>query len=195
MTVEDVRARAARTVEQCILHGTTRMRTQVEVDPGIGMRGFEGVQSLIADYKWAIDIEICVFPQEGLINYPGTDELLVEGLDDARLVDMDVRLDQAGAGEPALRIVDLRLGRQSAFDGDDAALADADIQGSIGGAVGQARVADNEIHHLPLGRDARAAGRMPAACAICYANAGCRSNSIARLPRSRHRGCKMRHDA
>jgi cytosine/creatinine deaminase len=80
MTVEDVRARAARTLEDCIKHGTTRMRTQVEVDPGIGMRGFEGVQSLIADYKWAINIEICVFPQEGLINYPGTDELLIEGL-------------------------------------------------------------------------------------------------------------------
>ena len=80
MTVEDVRARAAKTVEQCILHGTTRMRTQVEVDPGIGMRGYEGVESLIADYKWAIDIEICVFPQEGLTNYPGTDELLVQAL-------------------------------------------------------------------------------------------------------------------
>jgi cytosine deaminase len=38
------------------------------------------VQALAADYKWAIDIEICVFPQEGLTNYPGTDELLVEGL-------------------------------------------------------------------------------------------------------------------
>jgi cytosine/creatinine deaminase len=80
MSVEDVRARAAQTLEQCIAHGTTRMRTQVEVDPGIGMRGFEAVQSLIADYKWAIDIEMCVFPQEGLTNYPGTDELLVEGL-------------------------------------------------------------------------------------------------------------------
>src|SRR6202011_5075939 len=64
MTVEDVRARAERTLQECIKHGTTRMRTQVEVDPGIGMRGFEGVQSLIVDYKWAIDIEICVFPQE-----------------------------------------------------------------------------------------------------------------------------------
>ncbi len=80
MSVEDVHARAERTLQDCIKHGTTRMRTQVEVDPAIGMRGFEGVQSLIADYKWAIDIEICVFPQEGLINYPGTDELLVEGL-------------------------------------------------------------------------------------------------------------------
>jgi cytosine deaminase len=80
MSVEDVRLRAERTLEECILHGTTRMRTQVEVDPGMGMRGFEGVASLIADYKWAIDIEICVFPQEGLTNYPGTDELLVEAL-------------------------------------------------------------------------------------------------------------------
>jgi cytosine deaminase len=56
------------------------MRTQVEVDPAYGMRGFEGVQSLIADYRWAIDIEMCVFPQDGLTNYPGTDELLVEAL-------------------------------------------------------------------------------------------------------------------
>ena len=80
MSVEDVRARAARTLEACIAHGTTRMRTQVEVDPGIGMRGFEAVHSLIADYAWAIDLQLCVFPQEGLTNYPGTDELLVDAL-------------------------------------------------------------------------------------------------------------------
>src|SRR5262245_59957058 len=49
MTVEDVRSRAAQTLEQCILHGTTRMRTQVEVDPGIGMRGFDAITSLIDD--------------------------------------------------------------------------------------------------------------------------------------------------
>jgi cytosine/creatinine deaminase len=80
MTIEDIRDRAERTLEQCIRHGTTRMRTQVEVDPAIGMRGFDAVSSLIEDYKWAIDIEICVFPQEGLTNYPGADDLLVEGL-------------------------------------------------------------------------------------------------------------------
>ncbi len=80
-TVEDVRLRAERTLVDCLLNGATRMRTQLEVDPAIGMRGFDAVQSLIADYKWAIDIEICVFPQDGLTNYPGTDELLVEGLE------------------------------------------------------------------------------------------------------------------
>lgn len=100
MSIEDVRQRAAQTLEQCILHGTTRMRTQVEVDPGIGMRGFEGVQSLIDDYKWAIDIEICVFPQEGLISYPGTDELLVEGLRrGAQVIGGAPRYDKDAAGQ------------------------------------------------------------------------------------------------
>ncbi len=100
MTVEDVRMRAARTLEQCVLHGTTRMRTQAEVDPGIGMRGFEAVQSLIGDYRWAIDIEICVFPQEGLTNYPGTDELLVEALKrGAKVIGGAPRYDTDHAGQ------------------------------------------------------------------------------------------------
>lgn len=79
-TVEDVYTRAKETLENCIKFGTTRMRTHVEVDPGVGIRGFEGVQKLVDEYKWAIDLELCVFPQEGLTNNPGTDELLVEGL-------------------------------------------------------------------------------------------------------------------
>ncbi len=79
-TPEDVYERAKRTLEKCILNGTTHMRTQLEVDPGIGLRGLEGVLPLIAEYKWAIDIEICIFPQEGLLNNPGTDELMVAAL-------------------------------------------------------------------------------------------------------------------
>jgi len=99
-TVEDVRARAERTLTECILHGATRMRTQVEVDPAIGLRGFEGVQSLITDYRWAVDIEICVFPQDGLTNYPGTDELLVEALRrGARAVGGAPRYDTDHAGQ------------------------------------------------------------------------------------------------
>src|SRR6476620_8757786 len=41
MTVEDVTQRSRETLEGCIKHGTTRMRTHVEVDPLIGLRGFE----------------------------------------------------------------------------------------------------------------------------------------------------------
>ena len=38
-TVEDVYARGKRTLERCITQGTMRMRTHVELDPGIGMIG------------------------------------------------------------------------------------------------------------------------------------------------------------
>jgi cytosine deaminase len=79
-TPEDVHARARRTLEKCILNGTTHIRTHLEVDPGIGLRGLEGVLPLIEEYRWALDLEICIFPQEGLLNNPGTDELMVAAL-------------------------------------------------------------------------------------------------------------------
>lgn len=79
-TPEDVRARAIRTLEKAILQGTTHMRTHLEVDPVVGLRSLDGVLPLIKEYAWAIDLNICVFPQEGLLNNPGTDELMVAAL-------------------------------------------------------------------------------------------------------------------
>lgn len=79
-SADDVYARGARVLERAITHGTTRMRTHVEVDPRIGLRSFEAVKALKRDFAWAIDLSLCVFPQEGLTNDPGSDELLVEAL-------------------------------------------------------------------------------------------------------------------
>jgi cytosine deaminase len=79
-TVEDVYRRAAQTLEKCIKHGATRMRTHLEMDGGVEMRSFEAIETLRRDYAWAIDIEVCVFPQEGLTNQPRADALLEEGL-------------------------------------------------------------------------------------------------------------------
>src|SRR3954454_3390574 len=81
-TVEDVYARGARVLERAILHGTTRMRTHVEIDPRIELRSFEAVKALKREYAWAIDLSICVFPQEGLTNDPGAEELLIAALRD-----------------------------------------------------------------------------------------------------------------
>ncbi len=80
ITEEDVHTRAAQTLHECLVHGTTRIRTHVEVDPGIGMRGYDGVAAAVKDYAHAVDVQMCVFPQEGLTNYPGTEALLVEAL-------------------------------------------------------------------------------------------------------------------
>jgi cytosine deaminase len=76
-TEDDVYARGRRTLEKAIVQGTTRMRTHVEIDPRIGLRSFAAIARLKRDFAWAIDLEICVFPQEGLLNDPGTEELLV----------------------------------------------------------------------------------------------------------------------
>jgi cytosine/creatinine deaminase len=76
-TEEDVYTRASRTLEKAILHGTTAMRTHVEVDARIGLTSFNAIRKLRDDYAWAIDIELCVFPQEGLINDPGTEQMLI----------------------------------------------------------------------------------------------------------------------
>ncbi|MCK1717043.1 amidohydrolase family protein [Bradyrhizobium sp. 141] len=81
-TVQDVYARGAKVLERAIMHGTTRIRTHVEIDPRIGLRSFEAVQALRRDYAWAIDLSLCVFPQEGLTNDPGAEDLLVQALRD-----------------------------------------------------------------------------------------------------------------
>src|SRR5579872_6241332 len=55
-TAEDVYARGKQTLERCISHGTMRMRTHVELDPGIGLIGLEAVEQLARDYAWGIDV-------------------------------------------------------------------------------------------------------------------------------------------
>jgi len=79
-TPEDVYQRASKTLAKAASHGTMHMRTHVEVDPVIGLRGLEGVLQAIDDYKWAIDAEVCVFPQEGMTNNPGTEALMIESM-------------------------------------------------------------------------------------------------------------------
>ncbi|MEA2739137.1 MAG: cytosine/creatinine deaminase [Acetobacteraceae bacterium] len=79
-TEQDVYQRASMTLENCIKHGTQRMRTHVELDGGVEMRSFNALEKLRRDYAWAIEIELCVFPQEGLTNNQRADELLVEAL-------------------------------------------------------------------------------------------------------------------
>jgi cytosine deaminase len=77
---EDVYQRACKTLDKAISHGTMHMRTHVEVDPGIRLLGLDGVMQAIREYSWAIDVEVCVFPQEGLTNNPGTEALMVESM-------------------------------------------------------------------------------------------------------------------
>jgi cytosine deaminase len=80
-TEADVYARASRTLEKAILQGTQRIRTHVEVDPRIGLTSLRALLRLKQAYAWAVDLELCVFPQEGLLDDPGCEEVLVAALE------------------------------------------------------------------------------------------------------------------
>jgi cytosine deaminase len=99
-TVEDAYRRSAQTLEACIKFGATRMRPHVELDAGVELRTFEAVSALKRDYAWAIDLEICVFPQEGLTNNKRSDELLVAALKQgARVIGAAPNFDPDHAGQ------------------------------------------------------------------------------------------------
>lgn len=80
-TVEDVYARARDSLETSLLNGVTHMRTHVEVDPNVGMKSYEALQQLAKDYAWGIDLDLCVFLQEGWTDVEGGDANLVDGLE------------------------------------------------------------------------------------------------------------------
>jgi cytosine deaminase len=75
-TPDDIAARATATLRRAIGHGTQRVRTHVELDPGIGLMGLDAVEAVAKAHAHLVDVEICVFPQEGIHNRPGTEALL-----------------------------------------------------------------------------------------------------------------------
>jgi cytosine deaminase len=81
-TVEDIGARARRVLDQAVRAGTTAMRSHVEIDPIVGLKGLEALTSLKREYAPAIDLQLCAFAQEGILRSPGTDVLLERALRD-----------------------------------------------------------------------------------------------------------------
>lgn len=68
----------ARVLEQLVRHGTTAIRTHVDVDPGLGLRGIEVVREAVAAYDGALGVEIVAFPQDGVLRRDGVVELLTQ---------------------------------------------------------------------------------------------------------------------
>ena len=79
-TVEDVTARARKVLDLAVRAGTTAMRSHVEVDPIVGLTGMEAMLALRREYAPALDLQLCAFAQEGILNAPGTEGLLRRAL-------------------------------------------------------------------------------------------------------------------
>lgn len=64
-TEDDVYARAAAVITRAIGHGTTLMRSFVEVDESAGMVSLAALIRIQSDFSHAIELEICAFAQDG----------------------------------------------------------------------------------------------------------------------------------
>jgi cytosine deaminase len=79
-TADDIRQRACRVLDLAIAAGTTAMRAHVEVDPIVELTGLQVMLTLKAEYAAALDLQICAFAQEGILQSPGTEALLRRAL-------------------------------------------------------------------------------------------------------------------
>ncbi|HSF05579.1 MAG TPA: amidohydrolase family protein [Methylomirabilota bacterium] len=79
-TLVDISARARRVLDLAVAAGTTAMRAHVEVDPIVGLTGMEAMLALKAEYAPALELQLCAFAQEGILQAPGTEALLRRAL-------------------------------------------------------------------------------------------------------------------
>lgn len=69
-----------RGAQKALEHGTTRIRTHVDVDPIAKLTGVEAALEAKETLKGLIDLQIVAFPQEGILEQQGVIELLNESL-------------------------------------------------------------------------------------------------------------------
>jgi cytosine/adenosine deaminase-related metal-dependent hydrolase len=59
--------RASAMIELLLSHGSTHIRTHVNIDPYIGLKNLEGVKAALENYSDKLTYEIVAFPQHGLL--------------------------------------------------------------------------------------------------------------------------------
>lgn len=79
-TVDEVAARATAVVEQHVLHGTTRIRSHVDVDTIGGLTPLRGVREAARRCADIADVVTIAFPQEGILRDPGAADLMVAAM-------------------------------------------------------------------------------------------------------------------
>jgi cytosine deaminase len=91
--------RAGRLLERMLCHGTTAIRSHIDVAPDMGLTHVEAMLSLRETWADRIDLQFVAFPQQGLLIQPGTLDLMAEAV--ALGVETVGGLDPAGIdGDP-----------------------------------------------------------------------------------------------
>ncbi|WP_405138587.1 amidohydrolase [Nocardia sp. NBC_01388] len=99
---------AANLLGAMISGGTAHVRSHIDIDPEVGLRGVDAVRAAAARYSDRVDVQLVAFPQGGLLTRPGTDKLLEAALADG--VEVIGGLDPAGYDRNANGQLDLIFG-------------------------------------------------------------------------------------
>ncbi len=70
--------RTSAVLDAHVRHGSTLLRTHVDVDLELGTRGIDVVREAVSAYDGAIEVTIVAFPQDGVLRRPGVLALLDE---------------------------------------------------------------------------------------------------------------------
>lgn len=65
-----------RVLAEFVRHGTTTIRTHVDVDPDVDTRAIDAVREAAASYDGAVTVEIVAFPQDGVLRRPGVLDMM-----------------------------------------------------------------------------------------------------------------------
>ena len=79
-TVDDVRQRAVRLARMCAAHGTTTLRSHVDIDEVVGLTDMEGVLAAKEELRGLIDIQVSPYAINGFEGQPQSEPLLREAL-------------------------------------------------------------------------------------------------------------------
>ncbi|MDQ6901019.1 MAG: amidohydrolase family protein [Candidatus Dormibacteraeota bacterium] len=80
-TEDDVRKRAKEVIRSHVRHGTTRIRSHVDVDTIGGLVPLAGVLLAAQDCRQLAEVLTIAFPQEGILSDPGTAQLMRSALE------------------------------------------------------------------------------------------------------------------
>jgi len=99
---------AANLLGAMVSSGTTHVRSHIDIDPEVGLRGVEAVREAAARHAGKVDVELVAFPQGGLLTRPGVADLLEAALKDG--VEVIGGLDPAGYDRDPVGQLDLVFG-------------------------------------------------------------------------------------
>ncbi len=80
-TIKDIVSRAGKAIEWGVKNGTTIFRTHVDVDNIGKLMPLKGLLEVRKEYQDVCDIQIVVFPQEGIIKNKGTEKLMRQAME------------------------------------------------------------------------------------------------------------------